>query len=270
VEGDQDLVAALASVWDSMRGLGEGFDAREWRMITDCPGWTVQDTYAHVIGIESLTMGEPEPEADPPPAPHVKNDIGRSNERWVNALRACSGEEVLGEFRRVTDQRLDELRAPDADLGAPAWTPLGPGTVRDSLPFRVFDCWVHEQDVRRAVDRAGAWDTAGARMSIERMASMMPMVVGKRVAPPDGTIVELSLRGPMVRSIPIGMVDGRARILDEPRPDPTVRLVMDVESFVRLACGRGDPDLILDGGAVAFEGDAVLGERVARNMNFLF
>lgn len=268
MEGDRDLVTALASVWDSMGALGDGFAPRDWRMITDCPGWTVQDTYAHVIGIESLTMGEPEPAAEPPTAPHVKNDIGRSNERWVHTFRACSGAEVLAKFRLVTGRRLAELH--EVDFGAPAWTPVGPGTVRDSLPFRVFDCWVHEQDVRRAVDRPGAWDTPGARMSIERMASVMPMVVGKRVAPPDGTTVELSLRGPMVRSIPIGMVDGRAQILGEPRSSPTARLVMDAESFVRLACGRGDPDLILDGGAVTFEGDAALGERVARSMNFLF
>jgi uncharacterized protein (TIGR03083 family) len=266
---DQELLMRLASVWDSMSALGATLSTGEWHTITDCPGWTVQDNYAHIIGIESMTVGAPPPEGEPPDAEHVKNEIGRSNELWVDAYRSRSGPEVLAEFRRVTSERLAGLRAPGADLGAESWTPIGPGTVRDLLPFRVFDSWVHEQDVRRAIDRRGGWDTPAAQASLDRIAGVMPMIVGKRVAPADGTTVVFALHGVVTRELAIRVVDGRAQVLDEVGA-PTVRMVMDAESFVRLACGRGDPGLILAGDTVTFEGDAALGERVALSMNFLF
>ena len=45
---------------------------------------------------------------------------------------------------------------------------MGPGTVRDLLPFRIFDSWVHEQDMRRAVHRAGNLDSDAARLAAGR------------------------------------------------------------------------------------------------------
>lgn len=264
---DEELLDRLESVWDSMARLGDTLSEPEWKTLTECPGWTVQDCYAHIIGIEATSMGRPEPQRSPS-LDHVKNDLGKSNEMWVDAYRELTGAQLLEEFRAVTGERLASLRAPDADLGADSWTPVGPGTVRDLIPFRIFDSWIHEQDARRAIDRPGGWDSAGARTAMEHIERIMPMVVGKRVAPPDGTTVVFSIRGPLVRALPIGMVDGRARILDEVPAAPTVTMLMDGDTFVRLSSGRGDPHEVVR--SVTFEGDAELGERVALQMNFLF
>lgn len=264
---DEELLQRLESVWDSMARLGDELSESEWKTLTECPGWTVQDCYSHIIGIEATSMGRPEPERSPS-LEHVKNDLGRTNELWVDAYRDLTGAELLAEFRAVTGERLASLRSPDADLDADSWTPVGPGTVRDLIPFRIFDSWIHEQDARRAIDRPGGWDSAGARTAIEHIERIMPMIVGKRVAPADGTTVVFAVRGPLVRALPIGMVEGRARILEEVPAAPTVTMLMDGDTFVRLASGRGDLDATV--GAVTFEGDGELGERVARQMNFLF
>jgi hypothetical protein len=96
------------------------------------------------------------------------------------------------------------------------------------------------------------------------------MVVGKRVAPPDGTVVAFTVEGPVGRAFAIEVVGGRARFLDSVPADPTVHLELDTDTFVRLASGRGDPESILAGGAVTLEGDPVLGRAVAESMNFLF
>jgi uncharacterized protein (TIGR03083 family) len=267
---DLELLDRLEGVWASMAALGDTLTEAEWQAPTACPGWSVQDNYAHIIGIEAMTMGKPAPDRTPPDAEHVKNDIGRSNEIWVDAYRDRSGAEVLAAFREITDERLASLRAPDADLGAESWTPMGPGTVRDLLPFRVFDSWVHEQDVRRALDRPGGWQSAAAAASVDRMLDVMPMIVGKRVAPPEGTTVVFTIEGPVPRELAIGVVEGRARALDAPPAEPTARLVMDGEAFLLLASGRGEPGEVLASGAVTREGDADLGARVVAAMNFLF
>ena len=149
---DQEIVDKLERVWGSIAALCEPFSEREWKLATDCPKWSVQDHVAHVVGTESRLAGRPVPDHTPQDMAHVHNDIGRGNEIWVDFLRSRAGAEVLAAFREVTAARLQRLRGMSADdFSEPTQTPVGPGTVRDFMVIRIFDCWVHEQDVRRAV-----------------------------------------------------------------------------------------------------------------------
>jgi uncharacterized protein (TIGR03083 family) len=264
---DAALVDSLADVWTSIDAFAVTLTDEEWKTPTELPGWTVQDTLAHIVGIESDLLGKPAPTAVDRDWPHVKNDIGLANERWVDAYRNRSGATVLGDFRDVTAARLVVLRDPACDFGAAAWTPVGPGTVRDLLPFRIFDSWVHEQDMRRAVGREGGWDTAAAGLAVDRMVAIMPMIVGKKVGPPDATVVGFAISGPVERDVAIVVQDGRAAFASA-GADPTVTLRLDVETFVRLAAGRGDPADVVE--LVTFDGDEALGAAVVREMNFLF
>jgi uncharacterized protein (TIGR03083 family) len=267
---DLELVDQLDEVWSSMASLGDLLTEAEWKLPTECPGWSVQDNLAHIIGIECTILGRPEPEVEPADGDHIKNDVGRANEVWVEAYRDRSGAEVLEAFRTVTQERLDALRAPDMDFGADSWSPVGPGAVRDLLPFRVFDSWIHEQDMRRAVGRPGGWDGSSAPASLDRVVSVMPMVVGKRVQPADGTIVLFDVIGPAGREVYIEMENGRAQLRDDVSGAPTVKIRLSGEVFVRLSTGRGDADVIIGSGTVEISGDAELGFAITRSMNFLF
>ena len=149
---ERQLVDMLDHVWSSMADLGSTLDETEWKQPTECPGWTVQDNLVHITALERFILGDPLPTEDvPDDLPHVKNDVGRSNERWIESRRAWSGADALEEFRTATAARLEQLRGLDDDgFAADSWTPMGPGTVADLLGFRIFDSWVHEQDMRRA------------------------------------------------------------------------------------------------------------------------
>lgn len=267
---DGALVDSLDIVWSSLAELGATLSEHEWMTDTECPGWTVQANLAHIIGIESTILGRPDPDHEPAGGPHVKNDVGSRNEVWVDWYRRRSGAEVLVDFQAVTAERMAILRAPGYDFSADTWTPVGPGAVRDLLPFRVFDSWVHEQDMRRVLRRPGDDDSLAASAGLDRIESIMPMVVGKKVGPPDGTVVAFTVSGPVGRAFAIEVAGGRAGFLDSVPAAPTTHLAMDTDTFVRLASGRGDPESILAGGAVILEGDPVLGRAVAENMNFLF
>ncbi len=265
---DQELVDALEEEWGSIRELCSDLNEAEWKTETECPGWSVQDNVAHLVGIESTIMGRPAPDHTPPDLPHVKNDIGRSNEVWVDSRRGRSGAEVLAEFEEVAAARIAALRnLDDAGFSAESWTPAGPGTVRDLLPFRIFDSWAHEQDMRRAINRPGHLDGPAAELALGRVTGALPYVVGKKVGPPDGTTVVFAWDG---NTTPIGVDGGRATPLDAAPADATVTLAMDTDTLVRLGMGRGDPDAILARGAVRIDGDEALGLRVLQEMNFLF
>jgi uncharacterized protein (TIGR03083 family) len=267
---DAALVDTLDGVWSSFGELGDTLSEREWMTETECPGWTVQDNFAHIIGIEATILGRPTPEHEPAGGPHVKNDLGASNEVWVDWYRHRSSAEVLADFRVVTGERIAVLRVPGYDFGSESWTPIGPGTVRDLIPFRIFDSWIHEQDVRRALGRPGDVDSPAASLSLDRIEAVMPMVVGKRVAPPDGTVVAFTISGPVGRSFAIAVTGGRAGFCDSVPAEASAHLAMDTDTYVRLASGRGDPESILATGAVSLGGDPKLGRAVAEHMNFMF
>jgi uncharacterized protein (TIGR03083 family) len=268
---DQQAVDLLEQVWGSLDEACTGLTEEQWKTPTDLPGWSVQDNLAHISAIESSILGRPAPDHTPPEYDHVKNEVGQRNEVWVDARRSWSGADVLAEFREVTGARLAELRGfSEADFSADSWTPAGPGTVRDLLPFRAFDSWAHEQDIRRALDRPGDLDGPVADFALKRVVGALPFVVGKKVHPPDGTTVVFEVSGSWPTTVAIGVQDGRAKTLAEVPEDATVTLAIDAEAFACLGLGRWNRETAAERGMVSVRGDDALGRSVLDQMNFLF
>jgi len=267
---NQETVANMERVWRAIIALCDTFTEREWRTSTDCPGWTVQDQVAHMLGSESRLLGLPIPEHTPQDTSHVKNESGQRNEVWVDWHRSWSGAQVLQRFQDVTGERLQVLQAmrPE-DFEAQTQTPIGPGTVRDLLHIRIFDAWVHEQDIRRAVKRPGHLEGPVAAHAIGRLAMAMPYVVGRKVQPADGTTVVFAMPGATGRTLALRMESGRAQSLDDTPVTPTVRLTMDAETFACLGCGRWTPDQTLRTGKVQIAGDTALGQTILAQMNIM-
>ena len=267
---DQEIVDKLERVWDSMAELCATLSEQEWKLATDCPKWSVQDHVAHIVGTESRLAGRPVPNHTPEDMEHVKNDIGKGNEVWVDFLRPRSGADVLEVFREVTAARLQRMRSMSADdFSEPTQTPVGLGTIRDFMVIRIFDCWVHEQDVRRAIGRPGHMEGPVVVHSMDRMARAMPFVVGKKAAAPDGTTVVFAVTGPAGRTMAISVDGGRANFLDTSPANSNLRLTMDVETFTCLGNGRWEGGHALASGKVRIDGDRMLGEAIVTRMNFM-
>jgi uncharacterized protein (TIGR03083 family) len=268
---DQDLVDRLEQVWQSLDAACSGLTEDEWKTPTDLPGWSVQDNLVHISAIESSILGRPAPDHEPPDYDHVKNEVGQRNEVWVDSRRSWPGAKVLDEFREVTGARLAQLRgSSDADFAAESWTPAGPGTVRDLLPFRAFDSWAHEQDIRRALHRPGDLEGPVADFAFKRIVDALPFVVGKKVHPPDGTAVVFAVGPPWPVTLAIGVEGGRAKPLPDPPGSPDATITLDAETLACLGMGRWDPKATLDEGRVKITGDDALGRAVVEQMNFMF
>ena len=149
---------------------------------------------------------------------------------------------------------------------------MGPGTVRTMLPFRIFDCWVHEQDMRRALSRPGDLDTAVAEFAYGMMRQALGFIVGKKAGAADGAVVVFALDGPLAHELTVAVVEGRARLVDSAPAGAaaTVTVRTDTETFARLLNGRLDPLEQLAAGTVALDGDEGLGRRVLAEINYLF
>jgi len=267
---DQETVNNMEAVWRSLDELCSNIEDGEWGTPTDCPGWSVQDQLSHLVGSECRLLGRPAPNHVPEETGHVKNDIGQNNEVLVGARRSLPGGKVLEEFREVTGQRLSILRGmTGSDFDEETDTPIGRAPVRELIAIRIFDAWVHEQDIRRAVGKPGHMDGTVARHAMDRMVMAMPYVLGRKVQPADGTGVVMNINGLAGRVFAIAMQGNRANLVPSIPFPATVSFNMDLETFACLACGRWEPRSVLDKGLVRIQGDRALGETIVEQLNFM-
>ena len=266
----QQMVDLMETVWQSLATLCADFTPEQWATPTECPGWAVQDQISHLVGSECRLLGRPAPEHEPADTSYVRNDTGQSNEVLVDYRRQFSGAEVLAEFREITAERLGILRAmTEDDFAVETPNPLGRGPYTDLLAVRIYDAWVHEQDIRRALGIPGHLSGPVAQHGYGRTEMAMPFVVGRKVKPDDGSTVVFEVAGDVGGTIALNMDGGRAYRMDAAPPSPTVRLSMDLTAFNALGTGRWTAEQALADGSVAIAGDRALGERIVGEMNFM-
>jgi hypothetical protein len=133
------------------------------------------------------------------------------------------------------------------------------------MRIRVFDCWMHEQDIRDVVGRPGHEAGPAAEVSLDEITHALGFIVGKRADAPQGASVTIQLTGPANRTIHL-QVDGRARVVPELTQVATTTLRLPSGLFARLAGGRLPPEQHLDD--ITIRGDADLGRRIVTNLAF--
>jgi len=235
-----------------------------WRHPSVLPGWTVADVVAHVTSIERALQGYQDPAHTPDWAalPHAKEGFGRITEVPVDLRRSRSREEVLAEFDETIAEREVALRALRASNPGLVMSPLGTMMpLDDMIAMRVFDTWVHEQDIRVAVGDLGHLGTAPAHMAAGRMRQALGFVWAKKVDAPIGATLQVAVTGPGVEFTDtiVRSEDGKGRPTS-PVEDPTAALMMSFPGFVALTCGRGPAE-------VSVAGDQELGQRTIARLN---
>jgi uncharacterized protein (TIGR03083 family) len=179
----------------------------------------------------------------------------------VVALAELPPSEVLERFRAITSSRLGALEAMDQEAwDVEGFTPAGPDSYGRFMRIRVFDCWMHEQDIRDALGRPGHESGLPVDVALDEMASALGFLVGKKGGAPKGSTVTFDLGG---RAFHVA-VDDRAAVVDSLPGEPTVRLAMSVGTFSRLGGGRIDPGLA----TVHVSGDEALGRRIVENLAY--
>jgi uncharacterized protein (TIGR03083 family) len=265
----QPVLDALAEQFSAFTGLLATLDDADWSRPTPCPGWDVHAQVAHVIGTESMLAGIDAPTLDEPApdAPHVRNQIGEWNEVWVRALRPLAPAEMRSRLEGLLAERLEALRTMDQEAwDREGFTPAGPDSYGRFMRLRVFDIWLHEQDIRDALGRPGHDDGPAVELAFDELCSALGFVVGKKAAAPAGTTVTFSLTGPVRREVHLAVTD-RARPVERLDGPATVTLRMPSGTFARLCGGRVTPAEVAD--RVEVDGDAELGRRILDQLAFV-
>ncbi len=261
---DTERLAALVAVWweavDSFTRVLEHVADDQWSVPTDLPGWDVHAVAAHTAHLESLLAGRRHEEVDIGEAPHAHGMMGQFTEQGVVLRRDESPDALISEIRGSTTARHTQLLAePPSDGSAPAPGLFGAigWTTGLLLRNRPLDVWMHEQDVRRALDMPGNLDSAPALHTATYLMESLPFIVGKRAQAPAGSVVRLEVDGHDPVAAVVG-ADGRGRPATAEDGEAVVTLGMDRETWIVLAGGRRPAEP----GVVRVTGDAELGERV--------
>ncbi|MCF6376021.1 maleylpyruvate isomerase family mycothiol-dependent enzyme [Nocardioides KLBMP 9356] len=265
---DQQRLAALVAVWweavDSFTRVLEHVADDQWATPTDLPGWDVHAVAAHTAHLESLLAGRRHEEVEIGDAPHAVGTMGHFTEQGVVVRRDESPDALITEIRESTTARHTQLLAdPPTDPAAPAPGLFGAIGWSTGLLLRnrPLDVWMHEQDVRRALDMPGNLDSASALHAASYLMESLPFVVGKRAQAPAGDVVRLEVDGHEPVSAVVGE-DGRGRPATAGDGQPAVTLGMDRETFIVLAGGRRPAEP----GVVRISGDEDLGARVVAGL----
>ena len=291
-------VAALVEVWASIADLVGGIDDTDWSRATPLPGWDVRDNVAHIVGTEAMLSGVENPavEIDRDRHVHVRNDIGEFNEVWVQHLRSQPPTEVRALFEQYTTDRTVALEAMSQDeWDAESFTPAGRDTYGRFMQIRVFDCWLHEQDIRDALGVPGHESGLAVDVTLDEMTTALGFVVGKQAGATEGQSVTFVLTdatstaggggrrdgttadgpttrdGSTARDVGTGRelhvaVEGRATVVTELAGSASVVLTMPVGVMTRLCAGRVEVARVRE--RIDVVGDVEFGERVLGTLRY--
>lgn len=268
-----ELTGLLSEQWEAIATLVADLDEERWRTPSPLPGWSLFDVVAHIVGTESLLLGERPPARDPirpetdvTTLAHVRNETGVLNEIWVDRLRPLSGKQLLALYREVTERRRAALASfGDAQWQAETVSPIGKVSYGRFMRVRLFDCWMHELDIADglgiSVDEGGP----RAARAFGELTATIGRAVAKGAHAPDGSRITFELTGPLPQTLHVA-VDGRATIVEELAAPATVVIRMDSGLFTRLRGGRTTADA--HDGEFTIAGDADLGNRLVRSLAF--
>ena len=258
---DADAPTLIASWEGAARGVYEvalPLSDDEWRLGTQCPGWSVGDVVAHVVGIEKELLGERDPAHEPDWAalPHAVGDVSKYTEVPIDLRRSRSKDAVLAELLAVLERRTRMLVDADARLTDTVTGPFGL-----QIPFermirmRCYDVWCHLQDIRQAVGIPGDLGTAAAWVSASQILRAQNVLLGKQLHAPAGTSLRMVVSGPVHFSRTSLVGDGgRATFVPDaaltgvPGGDggPAAELRTDWVTYERVSAGRlfvSDPEV---------------------------
>ncbi len=175
-------VDLLRRAFEALEELCESLAAPQWDLPSCLPGWSVHDVVSHVVGTESMLLGEENPRVEIADLDHVRNPVAEMNERWVESLRSVPPTEMRAKLHAATSSRLAALETmTQEDFDAPSWTPVGRDeTYGRFMRIRHYDCTMHEYDIRATVDASAPLEADRVHSCLAEVESGLGYIVGRR------------------------------------------------------------------------------------------
>jgi uncharacterized protein (TIGR03083 family) len=215
--GREEAIAGLMAEYEAFGAFVRSLDAQQWEQPSRCTGWTAGDVARHVVGT----------------AADVANGVvGTHTPDEEVALRAGR---TVTEIADELDDALVTLRNLGSVIDDDVWngpSPVPDLTMRQGIVTLIYDVYVHEDDIRAALDLPPAGLDVGLDASVEHVAEQL----------------EARGWGPATLAL-----DGMEKVDVGAGGNPVTG---DPKQFVLAATGRGDPAAVGLDGSVNIYADA--------------
>ncbi|MGK5550332.1 maleylpyruvate isomerase family mycothiol-dependent enzyme [Actinomadura kijaniata] len=237
-----DVRPVLAEQQDAFIDLLRRLDPGEWAKPTICPGWSVKDVAAHVLGDH---IGRLSIHRDGFHVLHPRDDeafpafLDRINDEWVTAARRISPPMLIELLSAIGTQIVEFWQTVDLDAlgGTVRWAGPGPHPYWLDVAREYTEYWTHQQQICDATGRNGLTDPHYLGPVIDTFLRGLPHTL-RDVTAPQGTTLQVSVTGPGGGDWHCTREPDHWRLHHQPHPQPTARLELDTDTTWRL-CTRG-------------------------------
>lgn len=255
-----DVRDLFADERDRLIAVLDGLDASRWRAATVCPGWTVKDIAAHVLGDDLGRLARTRDGfsgVGPRDGEGLPRFIDRINDEWVVAARRLSPQLLVASLRWTGAQVADMWRSlPLDESGEPvSWAGPEPAPVWLDAARDFTEYWVHQQQIREGVGRPLLLDPHVVGVVVDTFMRALGHTLRAQERP-AGTRFTLMVDGPGGGQWTVERdAGGWGFVPPEPNADNIVTI--DVDTAWRL-CTRGiEPDAARSRASIT--GDEALG-----------
>lgn len=237
-----DVRPLLAEQQAAFIELLRRLESEEWDRPTVCPGWSVKDVAAHVLGDH---VGRLSIHRDGFHVEHPRDGetfprfLDRINEEWVVAARRISPPMLIELLADIGDQIVEFWRTVDLDaLGGPVrWAGPERHPYWLDVAREYSEYWTHQQQISDATGRTGLTDPHYLGPVIDTFLRGLPHTL-REVAAAEGTALRVTVTGPAGGDWTCTRGAGRWRLDHGAHPEPTAKLELDADTTWRL-CTRG-------------------------------
>ncbi len=228
-----------------------GLNQEEWDMPTICPGWSVKDICLHVLGEDLgwLSRGRDQDMSGLIPKTSdyraFVEALNAKNQRWVVAARGLSPP-VIRELLQYTGSLVDNWHA-SLDMsgtGYVAWAGPDPVPMWFDLARDLTERWVHQQQIRDALDRPGLNDATYLDPVLRTFIWALPHHYREVEARP-GTQLGIRITGPGGGDWSLIRSESGWELDDRPPSHPAASVSLDSDTAWRLFTGAlGNPQAV--------------------------
>ena len=193
------LIDAFDHSVQSIIDLGYSCRDEDFEIQTECPGWTVRTRSRTSSAPRSPSPACLDRGSRCPTTPTSAATSRASSRSTREARRGVTGRDIVAELAEFHPRRVADLRASDADVDTVIGGFFGPTRPSASTCTAGSSTrWVHEQDIRAALDRPGNLDSASAAIFTADILEALPRIASRVADIGAGHAVVLDVSGPVV------------------------------------------------------------------------
>ncbi len=249
----------------------------EWDLPTACPGWSVKDVAAHLLGddIGRLSWGRDDyvnpafaADLDITSLPGLVTAIDRQNAVWVAGARRMSPRLLIELLALTGEWTQTYFESLDLDAtGMPVdWAGPEPAPVWLDVAREYTERWHHQQHIRDAVSRPGLKEREWFAPVLETFVRGLARPLAE-VAAPEGTALRLVISGEAGGEWGALREDGGWRLGIAPGIAAAATVELDQEIAWRLFTKGIARDEARQSAHI--NGDRILAERVLSTVSIL-